>query len=667
MGSVLVVEDDLDRQEQIARISRGLGLDVAVADDGHAGLLAMAAHRPDVVVADADMPRLSGLQLCRAMREDPGLAEIPVVLVTARLPPGDARFRAAGAAAVLGEPWDDGTLSDALHRYAGGPAHARRPGPGAPGGTPTAEDGGDGIGDAVSARFGRALLDSVDVGLIACDANGRLVLLNSVLRDFFGPESRDLPVTDWPRRFVLRHHDGSPLTARELPLVRALNGQHVHRANLMTHDLQGRPRWFAVNARPIRDGAGEVLGAVAAVHDITADFRARQYHDCKTEVLRVLAGNPDAIAAGQQLVDAVGATLRWTFVRLWLIDEVTGRLHPHATYTAPGQDPLPVPRRLARGAGLAGRCWQRGEPLWVPDLRAPGSPVVPEVAAVATVRAAGAVPVRSGPNIIGVLTFFSPDRQEPEAALSVLLSGIAGNIGAYIQQRRSEELATHLAATTDEYIALVGHELRTPLTSIGLYTDLVAQAADLDEARRLAEVIQRNNHQLRGLVDRLLELAALDAGHLGLAIAEVDLAALVRDRADAARAAAPHARVTADAPAALTVPGDPERLRQLVDALLDNATRYSRGDCGVTVSLRDEEDVAVLVVTDTGGGVPEPEQPLLFRRLYRGRNARHTGIPGAGLGLALSRAVAERHHGTIALNSGPRGTTVTVRLPRTGG
>jgi len=69
-------------------------------------------------------------------------------------------------------------------------------------------------------------------------------------------------------------------------------------------------------------------------------------------------------------------------------------------------------------------------------------------------------------------------------------------------------------------------------------------------------------------------------------------------------------------------------------------------------------------VTDNGPGVAPAEQPRLFRRLYRAGNARHTGIPGAGLGLALCRVVVERHHGSITLASHEStGTTVTVRLP----
>ena len=114
----------------------------------------------------------------------------------------------------------------------------------------------------------------------------------------------------------------------------------------------------------------------------------------------------------------------------------------------------------------------------------------------------------------------------------------------------------------------------------------------------------------------------------------------------------------------VTVPGDHDRLRQVVDALLSNAIKFSPSGASVTVALTDAAETAVLTIADHGVGIPAAEQAKLFRRLYRGGNARHTGIPGSGLGLALCRVVVERHGGSIAISSHEAtGTTVTVRLP----
>jgi len=107
------------------------------------------------------------------------------------------------------------------------------------------------------------------------------------------------------------------------------------------------------------------------------------------------------------------------------------------------------------------------------------------------------------------------------------------------------------------------------------------------------------------------------------------------------------------------------RLEQIAWNLLSNAIKFSPSDASVTVALTDAGETAVLTIADNGVGIPAAEQAKLFRRLYRGGNARHTGIPGSGLGLALCRVVVERHGGSIALSSHEAtGTTVTVRLPQ---
>jgi PAS domain S-box-containing protein len=656
VASVVVAEDNVDHQRVIAEVVRRMGHEVRVTGDGRTALAAVVAHPPDLVIADVDMPHLDGLALCRAVRAQPGLAGIPVVLVTAYLPPGDGTQSYAEATAVVHKPFSISELAAALRPLL---ADAR----------PTPPPGPERTFTGADPAFVEALLRSLDTGVAACDTAGRLVVFNQMLRDMFGDVGEAVPVDEWPRRFRLRHHDGTALLSHETALSRALAGEHVQNADMMVDDAAGRPRWFMINARPIRDGDGTLLGAVAAVHETTTEHRARQYQTCKTEVLKVLAAESDTATAAARILTAIGATLDWPYLRLWLVDKVTGVLRPAGTYTAPGEQALPTPAGVPRGTGMAGRCWEEGELIWVPDIRAADSPVLPEVAGKTAFRAGGAVPVLGGEEISGVLTFFSHNQQEPDPALAVLLTGIAGMIGAHLERRRADVLSMHLAAATDEYIALVGHELRTPLTSIGSYIDLIAESPDttaIGDVRDLLEVVQRNNVRLRTLVERLLDLAALESGHGRLSIAEVDLAGVVGAGVSAVSRSAAQRRISIETrlPASLILPGDADRLRQVVDSLLDNAIKFSPEGAAVDVGLTEEAGAAVLRIRDHGIGVPAEAAPELFRRLFRAGNVRHTGIPGAGLGLALSRVVVERHRGTITLNpERTGGTSITVRLP----
>jgi signal transduction histidine kinase len=205
------------------------------------------------------------------------------------------------------------------------------------------------------------------------------------------------------------------------------------------------------------------------------------------------------------------------------------------------------------------------------------------------------------------------------------------------------------------------------LTSIGAYTELLADVADdtpVGQLRDLIEVVDRNSARLRGLVEQLLDLAALDSGYVDLAAQAVDLSAVVAAAVDVARAD-PAVAVHADVAPGVTVTGDPDRLRQVVDHLVGNAVKYTADGAPVSVRLDVADDAAVLTIADAGIGIPADEQSHLFRRLYRASNARHSGIPGSGLGLAFSRTVVERHRGSITVTPGqPAGTTVVVRLPR---
>ncbi|MFI1996180.1 ATP-binding protein [Actinoplanes sp. NPDC020271] len=641
MAAVLVVEDNPEHQAVLAEIVRRLGHVATVTGDGRAGLAAARADRFDLIVADVDMPHLDGIRMCQALRADPVTADVPVVLITGYLPPGDTLLTEAGAVAVVPKPFSIRDLTETLRQF-----------------LPLPPD----------APFLAELMQSLDTGAIACDPQGRLVFANRAIRDFFGDDCATVPVHEWPERFHLRHHDGRPLQPEDLPLLQALAGRSVHHADLRALDRERRLRWFAINARPVRDPAGTLLGAVAAVHDVTSDHHQLQYEKCKAEVLQALVHAPDVQHAGRAVLRSVSTCLDWPYLRLWLVDEVTDRLRPEVTHTAGGALDIPFPPSLNRGQGLAGRCWQTGELVWVPDIHAGDSPVLPLVRSTGY-RAAGAVPVLSAEQVVGVLTFFTPGRQDPEPALAVLLTGIAGLLGAYLERRRSDELQNQLAASIGEYIALVGHELRTPLTSIATYTDLIAESGDdttIGEVRDLLAVIERNNARLRTLVERLLDLSALESGHAGLTVGTVDVSAVLRAAVATviADSGEPADRIRTDLPDRLQISGDQARLRQVAENLIGNAVKYSPAGSAVTVTLTAEEDAAVLTVTDAGMGIPEGERNRLFARLYRATNARHSGIPGAGLGLALSRAIVELHRGTITLTAGDAGGTIaTVRLP----
>jgi signal transduction histidine kinase len=238
--------------------------------------------------------------------------------------------------------------------------------------------------------------------------------------------------------------------------------------------------------------------------------------------------------------------------------------------------------------------------------------------------------------------------------------------------RREEELLARLraldAAKTD-FMATVSHELRTPLTSISGYVELLRDAdpGELTDAQeRMLEVIARNARRLRELIEDILTLSRIESGGFRSEPGEVDLAEVVeRALAEIGPAAAKasvglHAEVRGPLP----LRGDGVQLDRVLANLLGNAVKFTPAAGTVTVHAWPDDGEAVLVVADTGMGIPADEQQALFVRFFRATNAIRQAVPGTGLGLAICRKIVDNHGGTIDVDSTENvGTTVTVRLP----
>lgn len=223
----------------------------------------------------------------------------------------------------------------------------------------------------------------------------------------------------------------------------------------------------------------------------------------------------------------------------------------------------------------------------------------------------------------------------------------------------------------NEFFALVSHELRTPLTSITGYLDIVrdeeAGAGEInDDQRHYLSVIDRNARRLMRLVGDLLFVAQIEGGRLTLKKGEVRLGDLAADAVEAARPQAEKqgVQISAETEPVTMHGGDPDRIGQLIDNLVSNAIKFTPEGGSVTVRLRAAGDRATIEVADTGMGISEADQKSLFDRFYRTDDAAKQAIPGIGLGLSISKAIAEGHGGSISLRSEEgRGTTFTVELP----
>jgi signal transduction histidine kinase len=255
---------------------------------------------------------------------------------------------------------------------------------------------------------------------------------------------------------------------------------------------------------------------------------------------------------------------------------------------------------------------------------------------------------------------------------------IDGDFGARIPVERVETELTQVARALNEafdrlhgslerqrrFTADASHELRTPLATLSTEVQwALARERPPDDYRRALDACRRAATRMHAIVERLLALARAEAGADDDRRVPVRLDELVHQVAADLEplAAARNIAIEVDA-APVSAPGVPDRLLDAVTNVVANAVGYNVEGGRVRIALRERDGQAELAVRDTGIGIAAADLPRIFDPFFQADPARNRG---AGLGLAVTRAIVERHGGAVGCESRPgAGTTVTIRLPQ---
>jgi signal transduction histidine kinase len=300
----------------------------------------------------------------------------------------------------------------------------------------------------------------------------------------------------------------------------------------------------------------------------------------------------------------------------------------------------PLPRQLALGAGIAvatvlAAVWVGAMAMFVSHHDALVISAMAAVAAAVGVRAA-----------------------------QLLAQGVMDEVEA--MHREVDEARRRL-------IAAVSHDLRTPLASLRLLVDAVEDGVATGETReRYLREMRTHVSALSVLIDDLFELSRLEAGEISWSMHQVELGELVSETVAALRAQAAEqgvavaAELPPDGAGTLAAHANAEKVQRVLFNLIVNAIRHTPADGSVVVRARPAADGAVEVeVVDDGAGVAAEERERVFEPFYRGgEDGAARSSDGAGLGLAISRAIVEAHGGKIWLEPAePHGTRVRFTLP----
>jgi PAS domain S-box-containing protein len=289
----------------------------------------------------------------------------------------------------------------------------------------------------------RAVLQSMGEGIVVVGPDGSLRLLNRAAEAMLGLGVVDAPHAEWPERYHLFLPDGlTPFPAEQLPVVRALRGEHVDNVELCVRAAGQPPRWVSSTARPLQGGSAGPQGGIAVFRDVTARRLTDSLLRAQHAVSRILADADSLAVASTPLLQDIAEYLGWDLGELWEIDAWADVLRPSACWHRDDPRLQAVAQAgrgitYARGESLPGRAWEQGEPLFaavgMPDTLRRGA-----AGALAGLKSAIAFPVGSGPRLLGVIVFWSREPQAADPDLANALAGLGAQIGQFMARRQAE-------------------------------------------------------------------------------------------------------------------------------------------------------------------------------------------------------------------------------------
>src|SRR3954451_6673247 len=400
-------------------------------------------------------------------------------------------------------------------------------------------------------------------------------------------------------------------------------------------------------------GAGDAVGSLRALCNANECVGgvvtlARQEHSLSRAASRIVLGVPADGSPHAVDVPGVGS------MRLWArspegVKQVAGR----STHDVDEAVSKLVLAEILLGLAAVGIAVGAGRMLVRRQLQ-------PLRKVAATAHEVSTLPLTSGE--IGT-TVRVPDELTDERSEVGQVGSALNTMLAHVEHALDERHRSELQVR--QFVADASHELRTPLTTIQGYAELSrrTERADAAQLGRAMGKVESEAARMSSLVEDLLLLARLDAGR-PLAREDVDLTRLVLETVSDARVVGPDHRWLLELPdEPVMVPGDEQRLHQVVTNLLNNARRHTPPGTTVTVGTRVDGDSAALWVQDDGPGMPPALVESAFERFTRGDSSRTRESGGAGLGLSLVDAIASAHGGSVSVESDPGRTRFEVRLP----
>jgi signal transduction histidine kinase/CheY-like chemotaxis protein len=280
-----------------------------------------------------------------------------------------------------------------------------------------------------------------------------------------------------------------------------------------------------------------------------------------------------------------------------------------------------------------------------------------------------AVPLKGAWQVLGVLAAARPADRPFGAEDVEVMTTLCAHAGTALENARRYREVREADRRKDDFLARLAHELRNPLAPIVHALHLLDRVAvNGPQGVQLREIMARQTRHLGSLVDDLLDVSRIRLGKLTLRPQPLDLRDVARrsfEKLQFSRHGEEHEMSLSVSPEPVVVNGDPARLEQVVDNLLQNAVKYTPAGAPILVVVEGTAHEAILRVQDRGIGIDPEMLPRIFKMFIQADRSLDRAQGGLGLGLALVRALVERHGGNVTAESAGlgHGSLFTVRLP----
>lgn len=653
-GRVLVVEDNRDMSRFIGDTLRSDGFDVVSAFDGVEGYDKTTTERPDLVLTDVMMPKMSGDQLVHRLRQQAEFSSTPIVVLTAKTDEElRVRMLSDGAEDYLDKPFSPAELRARVRNLV-----ARK----------RAEDlvsrmrrhlevvaaASEEMSEAVAGLPGESVRTVFQtIALNAQHLTGAAYAAAAIGGDathpfevwaFVGVGGDELTKIGRPPCAV----GLLGLVARENKAIRLRElREHPEYRGVPPH----HPEIRSFLGVPIRYRGHAVGNLYLANKRDGAEFTEEDQ-----QIVEMLAGRAGIAIETARLYAAEGHAHAWlqTVIDqmpegIMLMDADGHVTMENRSLRALSNARTPVPDRYGNVFTIDLR-QPSGEPLAADDL-----PIVKAMATQEITQAREFVGRRLDQSTVPLLV---------SAAPVITAEGRPGGAAMVVQDITALK---QLEQLREEWASIVAHDLRQPISVISLRSALLlrtavgaAQREDIRQIRSAAESLSR-------MANDLMDASLLDTRRLRVTLERLDLGHLIEDIVERASLAASRTRVRMPSDVRLFVKADAQRLEQIVANLLSNAVKYGSPETEIGLEVTHSGGTADIVVTNRGPGIPADDLPFVFERYARSRAAQAGKTKGLGLGLYIAKGLVEAHAGRIWAESAPDGVTAFhVALPLDG-